>query len=272
MILLITGDHPRHKYLANYLAENVELVGWIIEKREPFKFNNKFINYPNIEIKDLLEIHFKGRFESEMKFFGKNNFFDAKAIVKNLDFPSLECNYESLNSLETVNFIKKINPQIVLTYGCHVLKKEILDVMPFKSFNLHGGISPWYRGCITHFWPSYNLEPQMTGMTMHKLTSKLDGGDILHQNSGVLMKGDGIHDLSCRTLDSFFQELPAVINKLLKDEFILKPQISNGKLWLENDWNPQHLRVIYKFYKNKIVDYCLDNCDTSVKKKIIRCI
>lgn len=68
------------------------------------------------------------------------------------------------------------------------------------------------------------------------------------------------------------KELPEVINKLLKDDFILKPQISNGKLWLDNDWTPQYLRVNYKLYKNKIVDYCIDNCDTSVIKKIIKCI
>jgi hypothetical protein len=32
-------------------------------------------------------------------------------------------------------------------------------------WNIHGGLSPWYRGAITHFWPSYMLEPQLTGMS-----------------------------------------------------------------------------------------------------------
>ena len=150
------------------------------------------------------------------------------------------------------------------------IKNKTLEELPKKSFNLHGGISPWYRGSITHFWPSYFLEPQMTGMTLHQLTKDLDAGGIVHQNSGVLERGDGIHDLSCRTLKSFITELPFVINKILKDDFQLSTQKSSGKLWLNSDWRPEHLKLVYEYFNNKIVDYVLDNLDHSIKKTIIK--
>ena len=253
MILIIIGDHPRHIYLAKYLQKQFKNIAIILERREQFlpKISNIFNNSEYRLKKDLYERHFFERKITEAKFFGDNNsndFFE-KCLKNNI--PIHRCEKETLNSKETIKFIE-------------------LVILPKKSFNLHGGISPWYKGSITHFWPSYFLEPQMTGMTLHQLTSDLDAGGIVHQNSGVLVKGDGIHDLSCRTLKSFISELPYVINKILIDDFHLEAQKSKGKLWLSSDWRPEHLRLVYDFFNNRIVDYVLDNLDYSLKKRIIR--
>ena len=34
MLTLITGDHPRHIFLAKCLSEKLEVDNWIIQKRE----------------------------------------------------------------------------------------------------------------------------------------------------------------------------------------------------------------------------------------------
>ena len=36
MITLITGDHPRHKYLADCFVKTFPKITWIIQKRENF--------------------------------------------------------------------------------------------------------------------------------------------------------------------------------------------------------------------------------------------
>ncbi len=272
MILLITGSHPRHLYFAEYLSKNFNISAWIIERREVFSPTKKDLEKIDKKYRTLYQKHFNDRAISEENFFNgldiNQSKFNPKKICNNLIF----CDKSSLNSPKVYRFLENLDLKVCLSYGCHVLKDEILDILPFNKFNIHGGISPWYRGCITHFWPSYLMEPQMTGMTMHQLTNKLDGGDILHQNSGVLNKGDGIHDLTCRTVKSFISELPHVITKVLDNNFELIPQKSSGKLWVASDWGPQHLELIYNTFENKIVDYCLDNNITEVKKKIIRVI
>ena len=73
----------------------------------------------------------------------------------------------------------------------------------FNKWNIHGGLSPSYKGCITHFWPSYLLEPEFTGMTLHKLTSDIDGGEIIHQTVVNLNKDDGIHENAARCVKEF---------------------------------------------------------------------
>ena len=270
MLLLITGSHPRHLYLAKYLSERMDLAAWIIDVRENFTPTDKDLLKIEQKYRSIYEKHFLDRFKAENNFFENisfDNFNDYKnKICKRI----LICDKDSLNGSEVKDFIISNKPKICLSYGCHILKDEILDLLPDNKFNIHGGISPWYRGCITHFWPSYLLEPQMTGMTMHKLTRKLDGGDILHQNSGILKRGDGIHDLACRTVKAFFSELPYVIELCNNEKFILSPQKISGKLWTASDWAPHHLDLIYKTFDNKIVDYCLDNNLTKIKKEIIR--
>ena len=110
----------------------------------------------------------------------------------------------------------------------------------------------------------------MTGMTMHRLTPVLDGGEIIHQNSGELVRGDGLHILASRTVKSFFEETPKVVQSISKGDYSLAPQKSSGKLWLASDWHPNHLKIIYEYFEDKIVDYCLDNKIEKVTKNLVR--
>ena len=49
-------------------------------------------------------------------------------------------------------------------------------------------LSPWYKGTATHFWPSYFLEPEFTGVAIHELSKKIDSGPLVHQVSGDLVQ------------------------------------------------------------------------------------
>ena len=90
------------------------------------------------------------------------------------------------------------------------------------------------------------LEPQLTGMTVHCLTQQLDGGDIVHHSVPQLIRNDKIHDLSCRAVMQVATDLPHLLKKL--ENKSLKPYLQqkySGKLWIENDWKPEHLKLVY---------------------------
>ncbi len=273
-VLLITGDHPRHLHAVASIASFHEIVGWIIEEREPLlpKFSISDLNV-DTELKEFWDRHFHARYTSEYRFF-VDEFSEFDLVSKkSRDLMSpriLRVSQDSLNSSSTISFVSNTDADIAISYGCHVLQKKILDEMPLEKYNIHAGISPWYRGCITHFWPSYFLEPQMTGMTLHRLTDVLDGGQILHQNSASLVRGDGLHDLACRTVRSFQEELPSLISRIETGDYHLEEQKSSGKLWMASDWNPHHLRLVYGFFEDKIVDYCIDSGKVALPKKIKR--
>lgn len=251
-VLFLAGSHPRHMYIAKKLYDNQYLDGLLIEKRE------NFVPQPPEGLCDLDKNnfirHFKDREESEAKFFGK-----ITDVIFNDSVRKIKVNKEQLNSDKVKKWICDFNPDVVLSYGIHKLSNEFLSILPAYSFNIHGGLSPWFRGNITLFWPFYFLKPNWAGMTVHYLTERIDGGDIIHHSVPKLFKGDGVHDVACRAVIQVAEDLIAIL-KLIEEGKKLKgvPQGTLGKLFISSDWKPQHLRLIYNTFNNDIVDRFLD--------------
>lgn len=251
-IIAITGDHPRHAYIVGRLAEAGLLAGWIIERRKAF------VPTPPADctgrLRELFVHHFDKRAQAEHRFFGEAT---DPAL---LGAPTLNVTPETLNQDATGEFIRRISPRLVLSYGCHKLSDHTRAASDATFWNIHGGLSPRYRGVATLFWPSYFLEPQCTGITLHQTTAELDGGGIIHQSTASMVRGDGLHDLSSRAVSEFGKELPQVLKKALGDEVLPSGplQRNSGKLWLDADWRPEHLELIYDFYGDRIVDLVLD--------------
>ena len=262
MMIAITGDHPRHKYLVSKLAEAGLLSGWIIERRKPF------VPSAPAGLSDhltrLFDLHFARREEAEMRFFEHATAPD--------DVPTHEVSAESLNDAATVDFIKRIAPRLALSYGCHKLSDELMAAAAGTTFwNTHGGLSPQYRGVTTHFWPSYLLEPQMTGMTMHETTSHIDGGAVIHQTAALEMhREDGLHDLAARVLKGYADEIPALLATALEGDLPAgQPQKSSGKIWIGSDWRPEHLPLIYDVWEDRI---CAAVADGQIEGRVPTCV
>ena len=86
-----------------------------------------------------------------------------------------------------------------------------------------GDYHPGIKGGATHFWPTYLLEPEFTGITVHETTKDVDAGAIIHQEIVDLNIEDGIHENACRITRDFSKNFP----RLLKNNF-KKKTISKG--------------------------------------------
>lgn len=248
MITLITGNHPRHIFFGNQISKIIKIENWVLEKRENFVTGGKEKN--NLSV--LENLHFKKREKAELKFFG-----NKKKISNNVE-NIIEINKEELNNGSLKEKLKKSKNINLMSYGCHKIEKNLLDLFKLNKINIHGGLSPWYRGVITHFWPSYLLEPEYTGMTMHNLSNDIDGGDVLHQYSVKLNEHDGIHENACRCVKAFSNQLIKIINNNhFKAELRGIRQNTHGRIWTSRMWNPMVLNVVYKFYKDRINSFCL---------------
>ena len=118
----------------------------------------------------------------------------------------------------------------------------------------------------THFWPSYFLEPQFTGVTIHSLAKKIDAGNIIHQSTPKLDPSDSLHDLSCRAVMTALNELIQILENIdLNQNFKSIVQKTSGKLFLKKDWRPEHLKIIYEYFDDNIVRHFLENKSTLTK-------
>ncbi len=73
--------------------------------------------------------------------------------------------------------LKRLAPDLGLSYGSPILKPNLFKIPKHGTLGIHHGKVPEYRGKKTMFWAMYNGE-QSAGVTIQKINSKLDGGDI----------------------------------------------------------------------------------------------
>lgn len=259
-VVLLTGSHPRHLYVVNRLIETGMVVGHVIEQRE------EFIPQPPEGLQDIdrenFIRHFADRDASE------HHFFKEDSVVKEA-IPTLPVTLKELNSQNTIEWIKSLNADVMISYGVHKLTDELLNEGPKHAWNIHGGLSPWYRGNITLFWPFYNLKPNWAGMTIHRLTAQLDGGGIVHHSVPELTYGDGLHDVASKAVMQVAKDLHEILLNINLDKISYVSQKSSGKLFTSSDWQPQHLRVVYNLFNNDIVDKYLDGELPKVEPKLV---
>ncbi|MEH6368715.1 bifunctional UDP-4-amino-4-deoxy-L-arabinose formyltransferase/UDP-glucuronic acid oxidase ArnA [Pectobacterium carotovorum] len=144
---------------------------------------------------------------------GENHFYGsvAKAAAE-MDVPVFAP--EDINHPLWVNRIRELAPDVIFSfYYRTLLSDDILQLPSFGAFNLHGSLLPHYRGRAPVNWVLVNGETQ-TGVTLHKMVSRADAGDIVAQSVVAIDEEDTALTLhgKCRTAAAALlaQQLPLI--------------------------------------------------------------
>ena len=98
---------------------------------------------------------------------------------------------------------KKKGAEYIILFGSSIIKPPLLEFFNKKIINIHLGLSPYYRGSGTNFWPLVNNEPECVGATIHLAVLKVDAGSILAQaRPESLSELDNSHDIGCKAIIS----------------------------------------------------------------------
>jgi len=230
------------------LLEKFEVVGIVCMTREELEPEPD--SAWALHDQKLFRKHFEDRFRIEKEEYG-----DLNHQIYSDRAPTIFVDHKSINSEKTLEFVKEVKADACFIFGTGLIKFPIIGALPFYKLNLHLGLSPWYRGSATLFWPFYFLQPQFAGATLHQIVPEADAGDIVHQILPCLVAGQGIHKVATEVVKKSAYEIVSVFEILKKSgQLPLFPQKSSGKLYLAKDFEPHHLRIIYDLYDNKIVD------------------
>lgn len=97
-------------------------------------------------------------------------------ISQKLNIP---CKTENVGECEET--VRDFNPDTIASiYYRYIVKKNILDIPPKGSFNLHPSLLPEYRGCSSLTWALINGETH-AGITYHYMEESVDSGNIILQ-------------------------------------------------------------------------------------------
>lgn len=249
-LLLIVGTHLRHRYFANKINSKFNVAGIIYQTREDMIPESPEFLSKEDEINYIR--HFKDRDDAEIKWFGDKKYLDGIKLSK-----------EEINTSKAWNYINYIKPDVVITFGCTILK-ELLEHLPIRTVNIHQGLSPRYRGVATLFWPFYFLEPNHAGATIHYIDKGIDTGEIIHQCVPEINRNDKIHDIACKAVIKATEDM---IKLLRMDSWTSEKQKSTGKLFINSDFRPEHLRTIYN---QDIIELYLDGEIKPSEPKLIK--
>jgi folate-dependent phosphoribosylglycinamide formyltransferase PurN len=249
-IVLFTGSHKRHYFLHNEVIENFEVVGIVHMLREDvlpipdYKWSKKHV--------ELFNTHFTNRSKIEEEYFGNLDQTIFNGITR------LNIDRQELNSEKTLNFIKGLEFDVAMIFGVDIIKDPVFSALPFWKINIHLGLSPWYKGAATLFWPFYFLEPQNAGATIHLIAPKADAGEIIHHSVPKLIQNQTIHEHAANVVVQASNDTIQILEKISQGKEIkLHTQRNSGKLFLEKEFRPEHLELVYTLYKDGIINKVL---------------
>jgi methionyl-tRNA formyltransferase len=199
-LVILTTDSYEQRYVANHLCDHVEIAAIFIDTKQYSRKKKAYFK------KGLL--NFFGKVGRTLFLKLTNSSLNRQnALIQTLGDTSLFFKnsdivqeIQGLNTEETSKLIQAHNPDAILVYGTRIVKDHILDIANDLAFNMHTGISPYYRGTACAFWPVVNGEYDMVGATVHECTSAVDGGKIFAVQNAVLEKGDNIHTVFARAV------------------------------------------------------------------------
>jgi methionyl-tRNA formyltransferase len=105
---------------------------------------------------------------------------------------------ESVNTLEGVGALQALQPDllVVAAYG-QILSRDVLATARLGGINVHASLLPKYRGAAPINWAIYHGE-QRTGVTIIRMSIRLDAGDILAQEEVAIGAQETAGELEAR--------------------------------------------------------------------------
>lgn len=152
-------------------------------------------------------------------------------LVKKYDLPLY--NFESVNSKSMKDYIEKNNINVLLCNLDEIIKDEILGIKNLICVNRHFGLLPKYRGLYPLYWALKNKE-EYCGITIHKMTKVIDGGEIIEQRTIRISKKDTYLSLTKKCFEISGHLMIQAINKIKNGERNWKPQNELEQTYFSN--------------------------------------
>jgi hypothetical protein len=247
-VLLLTGNQLRHRYVAHQLSVTVNLAGILVEAKQ-----TGIAAALGGEM-DLIADHFQQRDQVELSL-----------LPQHAEFPPVsvrEVPNGCLNRMENYQWAQALRPDVVVLFGTGLVRPPVVDLCPGGMVNLHLGLSPWYRGAGTNFWPFVFEQPECVGATIHTVVAKVDAGPILSQVRPQWSQGDGMHEAGTKTLMAAVEELVRMLPGLAARSISGEAQnLSTGRVFRQKDFDAAALQRARKNLRSGMIEQYLENRD-----------
>jgi methionyl-tRNA formyltransferase len=252
-VVVICSDAWRHRYFANRLCQAFNVVGIVNERTRPhvglgfvrrywelargFHFNPLAMAEKAACV--LIE-QWRGRGVYERILGPAGAHLQVPPGAQHLRIES------SVNLPENVEQIRALRPDVIAVSGTRLLSRAIIEIPTKAAINMHGGLSPYYRGGESVFWALYNHEPQYVGVTVHLLTLGIDAGPLLYTARPRMEAADNEMTLFAKTYRLGCELMIYAIEDALAGQLNPVPQWEKGRLYRRKDRKTRHYRALIR--------------------------
>lgn len=124
--------------------------------------------------------------------FGFRTYGSVKEIAKKNQIPFVCVN--SISMPEYFTFLKSTDPDLFLSSNSLYLPENILELPKRGCINRHSSLSPSYGGVLPIFY-ALSQNENVVGVTVHKMVSEIDEGEILVQKCLPVYRKDTVFNL-----------------------------------------------------------------------------
>jgi len=244
-LAVLTSVDTRHRYFANVLrrAFDVVAVGYQETGYHPAK---RWATRLDPRSAELVRHHFAERTRQETLRFGADAERLNTATPGDLSIRSLTP--ATLNAGETVQWLRDRRVEVIVVFGTTLIKPPLLDAFAGRLLNMHLGLSPYYRGTATNFYPLVNDEPEYVGATIHLIDAGIDSGPILHHARPTIDPDDMPHTVGCKAIQAGLDKVIQALHELEAGRVAAVPQwtVPDARLYLRRDYHPSQVVALYE--------------------------
>lgn len=230
-IMVFCGRSPRHLYVANALCEAAEVLAIVQETGGEWNVRKvlKTLRPDNFMRKVWRWLRDRRRYTGnrEARFF----FCDGQPV---LDHPDLVKEVPHINHPEVLRLVDELEPDLIAVFGTSLLRGDLLKSGRLGIVNLHGGLSPEYRGADCTFWALYNGEPEKIGCTLHYIDAGIDTGLLIAHVCPEVRPDDDELALFWRSVKESAQVYAELMQRIVQGESLGVVQHGKGRLYQVN--------------------------------------
>lgn len=240
-LMILCGRSARHLHVANTLCRAGEVLAIVQETGGEWSLRKALRKLrPDVFFRKAwrwLRDRRRYRGNPEAGFF-----FPAGA--PRLDRPELLREVPHVNHPEVVDLARKLKPDLICVFGTSLIRGDLLQQGRLGILNLHGGLSPEYRGADCTFWALYNGEPEKVGCTLHYIDAGIDTGRLIAHVCPEVREGDGELVLFWRAVQDSAAVYAEVVSRLARGERLGMKQPGKGRLYQVKDRGLRHEQAL----------------------------
>jgi methionyl-tRNA formyltransferase len=159
----------------------------------------------------------------------------------------IESKYGSINNMHYVDKIRSLSPDVIVVMGACLLGRQIINSATYV-INMHTGLSPYYRGGFTNFWPFIKKEYGYFGVTIHMLSCGIDSGDIVYTARPEISYDDDFASINCKSIILGTDLMVQTMELISSGKLCAIKQWTKGFVFHNHDWNYYY---VYKYFSCK---------------------